>query len=73
MPERLIKLFQQHNIDTVTQIAYTASAATTGAGLFTWLNHNAGAVGALCAIVGAAIAVATFFVNWWYKHQASKK
>lgn len=45
-----------------------ATMAVTG-GFWAWLGTNYQAVGALCALIGVAIAIAGFAVNWWYLHR----
>lgn len=64
---------KQQIIDRATDISYLASAATTATGVLTWLNSNAQAIGALCAIGGLLVAIATFFVNWFYRHRDRKR
>lgn len=58
------------------QIAQIAQKAGTGGavgfGLWAWLAENAQAIGVLCAMIGAAVAVAGFIVNWVYQHKRSK-
>lgn len=36
-------------------------------GLLAFLNENAAAIGALCALFGLLIAISGFFVNWHYQ------
>lgn len=48
-----------------------AAVATTG-GLWVWLAENAQAIGVLCAMIGALVAIGGFLVNWYYRHKASK-
>lgn len=59
--------------DQITDVSYLASAAATIAGTVTWLNDNAQAVGAICAIGGLVVAIATFGITWYYKRKESKR
>lgn len=60
---------QEQIVHRTSDLSYAAGAATTGAGMWAWLGQNATAVGALCALVGALICVATFALNWHFKHK----
>lgn len=42
-------------------VTYISSFIAMYAGTMAWLNDNSGAIGAICAIVGATVAVATFW------------
>lgn len=59
----------QNVMQNATDVSYAASAIAAITGTLTWLNDNAGAVGALCAIGGLIVAVATFGLNWYYKRK----
>ena len=58
---------------TPSGVSYAASVATTGAGLWAWLGENATAIGAVGVLVGVVIGIVTCGVNWYYKHQESKR
>ena len=64
-------LEQSH--DVMTKTAYAASAATSGGGLWLWLGDNAQAIGAVGVLIGIILGVATFIVNWYYRHKTYKK
>ena len=63
--------FPQHAI----QQTVTTSAYMSGTGLFTfaWFAENASAIQGISMMIGAVIVVATFVVNWYYKHKHSIK
>ena len=64
----VVNKLQQH----ATELSYSASGITVGAGMWVWLGKNAAQIGALCALGGLALAFATFLLNWYYKHKASR-
>lgn len=49
------------------------TGGAVGFGMWAWLAENAQAIGVLCAMIGAAVAVAGFFVNLYYRHKDSKR
>lgn len=57
----------QQVISKVTDITYGTSVVTTGLGMLTFLNENAQAIGAICAICGVLIAAITAGLNWYYR------
>lgn len=52
-----------------SDIAYTSSTITVIGGAWAWMGQNATAIGALCLMIGALVGVATFLINWRYKHK----
>ena len=50
----------------------TGAAVAAGGGFWLWLAENQQAIAALGVLVGIAVAVAGFIVNWVYQHKRSK-
>ena len=66
-------MIQAQVMQRATDTAYTASALTTGAGLWAWLGENASSIGALGVLAGIIIGCITCGVNWYYRHKESNK
>jgi hypothetical protein len=62
-----------HMVQRTQELTYAASAAVSGFGVWTWLADNATAIGALCMLGGLTLGIATFGINWFYRHKASKR
>jgi hypothetical protein len=45
----------------------------TGSGAWLWLAENHQAVATVGVLIGIALGVAGFAVNWWYLHRNSKR
>ena len=57
----------------VAQFAQKAGATvSTGGGVWLWLAENQQAIAAVGVLVGIAVALAGFAVNWHYQHKRSK-
>jgi hypothetical protein len=59
----------EHGVSAAQKLAsaaaYTASGGLIIGDAFQWLNENAGAVGAICAVV-------TVLINWHYQRRPRK-
>ena len=60
--------------DNVSQtVSLTGSGITGGAFMWAWLATNHDAITAVCAIIGAIIALSGFSVNLYLKFKERKK
>ena len=61
---------------TIEHVAATAEKGGSVFAVFTgsiaFLNENAAAVGAICAIGGLIVAIAGFIVNWHYQKKRNE-
>lgn len=54
-------------------IAYSSLAASSGTGLWTWLDVNSGAVGAACSIAFGVVGVGFMFANYRLNQLRTKR
>lgn len=59
---------QEHQQDLVEKIASGSQYGGAGGAVFFGLSANE-----FAAIAGVCIALAGFFVNWYYKHKADRR
>lgn len=48
------------------------NAAAIGGGMWAWLGANSQPIGALCAVIGATMAVSGFITRWVRSRQCAK-
>lgn len=60
-------------IQQLAQAAQKSGATVAaGGGVWIWLAENQQAIAALGVLIGIALGVAGFIVNWVYQHKRSK-
>lgn len=59
----------QQNAETASRWAMMLGSGTS---IWSWLSENSDAITSLAGLVGIFVALAGFFVNWYYKAKSEK-